>query len=257
MKYLLGIVLFAGLCLPLSAAAQDNRINSYDLGDGTRAACGTGDYEACFSLEFGRCASANPRVAIPACTRQLGEQDNRVTGRNVRYDRAIRYTLRALAHEKQGNTDRALADFDRAVNANGSIFWIQLQRGDAYFRAGIYEEALEAYNAASELFPDSASILINRSLVLAAAPDETLRNPAQALADAQRANQIAPRQPAYIDALACAYAANGDFENAVQTQERAITFVPRDDAAAIADYRTRLELYRQNMPFVMAPPAES
>ena len=111
-------------------------------------------------------------TAIPACTRQLATPENRLFRGDVRYQRAVRYTLRAIAHTKQGNVDRALSDYDRAVRADRSIFWIQTQRGDAYFLAGDYEEALESFDAAVALSPNSASLLVNRALVLAAAPDE-------------------------------------------------------------------------------------
>ena len=66
--------------------------------------CEAGDSDACFSIEFSTCADANPRVAIPACTRQLIQQDNRRTGGNNRYERAIRYILRANARLKLGGT---------------------------------------------------------------------------------------------------------------------------------------------------------
>ncbi len=245
-------------CLPTLAFAQiDGRYDDHNFGDGTGRACAVGEYEACFSLQFGRCADANARVAIPACTRQLAAQDNRRISGNIRFERAVRYALRAIAHTRQGNVDRALSDYDRAVRAHGSIFWIQTLRGDAYFLAGDYEEALESFDAAVELNPDMAAVLVNRALVLAAAPDEELRNASQALADAQRANELAPRQPAYIDALACAYAANGDFERAVEEQRRAITWLWPDDQDTIDDYRVRLDLYEQGMPYLMVPPADT
>jgi len=248
------LAILSVLFLSVPASAQVNSpYNQYDLGDGTRSACAAGDFEACFSLEFGRCADANPRVAIPACTRQLSTQDNRQHPGNARYNRAIIYALRANAHAKQGNADRALSDWDRAVRSDRSIFWIHSRRGEAHFLAGDYEEALDSFDTAIELNADSAAVLINRALVLAAAPEENLRNPAQALADAQRANELVPRQPAYIDALACAYAANGDFDSAVEEQRRAITWLRRDDQDTIDDYRVRLNLYEQGMPYLMAP----
>ena len=167
-------------------------------------ACGSGDRDACFQIEFGLCAARNPQVAIPACTRQLAVQDDRRTGGNARFERAIRYVLRGNAYAAQGNIDLALLDYDRAVTSDGTVFWIHAQRGDAYFLAGDFEQALVSYDAALALNPDSAAVLCNRALVYAAAPDEDLRNARQALADAQRANAIAPGQPAYVDALAVA-----------------------------------------------------
>ena len=213
--------------------------------------CGLGDQDACFALEYGRCADANPRVAIPACTRDLARQDNRVIPGNLRMDRATRYALRALAYAKQGDLDRALSDYDRAVTSHGGIFWIQMQRGDAYFLAGDDDEALESYDDAVALVPASAMALIYRATILAASADEDLRNPVQALEDAQRANQIDPGQPAYIDVLAVALAANGDFGRAIEEARRAISLLPPEDRSSRDDYQSRIALYEQGMPFLL------
>ena len=219
--------------------------------------CNLGDKDACFAIEFGECADRNPRLAIPACTRQLVVQDNRRTGGNVRFERAIRYVLRANAHLNLGNMDLALADYDRAVVTNGSVFWIHAQRGDAYFLTGNFEEALVSYDAALALNPDSAAVLNNRALVYAAAPDEEIRNAGQALADAQRANAIAPGQPAYVDALAVAFAANDDFDAAVAEAQRAIDLLPPGNQAVLDDFRSRLDLFENREAFRIAPRAGS
>jgi len=213
--------------------------------------CSNGNITGCYLIQYGDCADDNPRVAIPACTRALSVQDNRRFGVNFRFERAVRYMLRANAYTLQGNLDRALADYDRAIKADSGVFWIQMTRGDAYFLSGIYDEALESYNRVLELEPDEAAALTNRSLVLAAAPDEELRDAAQALADAQRANEIKPGQPAYIDALAVANAANGYFDLAVAEEQRAIDLLLRDDQSTRDAYRERLDLFQNNMAYRM------
>ena len=219
-------------------------------------ACSAGNISGCYLLQFGDCANDNPRVAIPACTRQLAMQDNRKSGVNLRFERAVRYLLRATAYTYQGDLDRALSDYDRAVTADGRTFWIHAVRGDAYFLAGIYDEALESYNRALALEEDEASARNNRVLVLAAAPDEALHNAPQALEDALRVNELVPNQPAYVDALAIAYAANGDFDMAAEEEERAIDLLPREDQALRDSYRERLRLFRNNVAYVMPANAE-
>ncbi len=56
--------------------------------------------------------------------------------------------------------------------------------------------------------------------------------------------------PYYRDTLAAAYAEAGQFDNAVAEQERAIEMLwaagQRDE---IADYQTRLDLYRGRQPY--------
>jgi tetratricopeptide (TPR) repeat protein len=219
--------------------------------------CNSGNRDACFAIEFGNCADANPRVAIPACSWQIAEQDTRRIGGDIRFERAIRYFLRANAYSRLGDLDNALSDYDLAVTTDASVFWMHAQRGDAYFLAGNFAEALVSYDAALALNSDLASVLNNRALVYAAAPDDEIRNATQALADAHRANEISPGQPAYIDALAVAYAANGDFENAVAEAERAIEILPPGNQAILDDYIARLALYRNGQTFRIAPTAGS
>jgi tetratricopeptide (TPR) repeat protein len=181
----------------------------------------------------------------------LVRQDNRVFPGNIRMDRATRYALRAVAYAKQGDLERALLDYDRAVNAYGNIFWIQMQRGDANFLAGNDEEALESYNAAVAIDSESAIALIYRAMMLAASAEEELRDPTQALRDAQKANEIDPGQPAYIDVLAVALAANGEFERAIEETQRAIGLLPPNDFSSRDEYESRLALYRDGTPFRM------
>ncbi|MGY9107360.1 MAG: hypothetical protein ACKVG0_12695, partial [Alphaproteobacteria bacterium] len=99
----------------------------------------------------------------------------------------------------------------------------------------------------------STEALIYRALITAAASEDELRDPAQALLDAQRADQLLPSQPAYVDILAVAYAANGSFQMAAQESRRAIDLLPIREQASKDDYRSRLDLYNQGLPFLMPP----
>ena len=56
-------------------------------------------------------------------------------------------------------------------------------------------------------------------------------------------------RPAFVAALATAYAENGEFEKAVDTQQHAIDLLGPEDQGAIGTYLSRLELYQQSRPF--------
>ena len=113
---------------------------------------------------------------------------------------------------------------------------------------------MSVINASLALVEENASVLNNRALIYAAAPNEGLRNPAQALADAQMANTLLPGQPAYTDVLGVAHAANGNFESAVSEAERAISLLPPGNNSVLADFRGRLDLYRSGTAFRIAAP---
>lgn len=240
------LVLLTIFCVPTSASAQKGLPN-------LEVECGRGVLEACFALRYGRCAHANPRIAIPACTRQLLDRNtawnNRPDSSLIHVDRATRYALRGSAQAKQGDIDRALADYDRAIRAHGDVYWMHALRGSALFAIDREQEALASFNEALSLAPNDALLLNARARLLSTALDENVRNGPQAITDAQRASELEPGRSAFVAALATAYAENGEFKKAVETQQRAIDLLGPEDQGAIETYLSRLELYQQGRPF--------
>jgi tetratricopeptide (TPR) repeat protein len=88
----------------------------------------------------------------------LGEFDRAM----VDYDRAIEldpqnavaYRNRAVAHCRQGDLEQALADFDRAIELDPEYAQAYGSRGNIYHQFGEYEKALEDYNKVIELHPN-------------------------------------------------------------------------------------------------------
>ena len=87
---------------------------------------------------------------------------------------------------------------------------------------------------------------------LATDSQATLRAPEQALVLATLAVELTGHEvPELLDTLAAAQAANGDFEQAAETLERALTLAPGSSAAEyIAQFRQRLALYRSGKAYV-------
>ena len=86
--------------------------------------------------------------------------------------------------------------------------------------------------------------------LLATFPDPQIRNPQLAIRYARRAVGLGdPVDWSYVDTLAAAYAAAGDFENAISEQRRAIELnYEQDDGAD-----ERLELYRSRRAYISPP----
>ena len=94
--------------------------------------------------------------------------------------------------------------------------------GNLLLRQRHLAEALRHYQAALGVEPDNAAVLNNVAWVLATAPDEALRDGAQAVRLAERACELTGnQQTACIGTLAAAYAEAGQFEKAVATARRA------------------------------------
>ncbi len=90
----------------------------------------------------------------------------------------------------------------------------------------------------------------NLAWLLATAADPALRDPREAIllveADAQGSEA-----PWLLDTLAAAYAADGRFEEAIRTADRAARIATEQELTASAEeIRARLSLYRQHEPYV-------
>lgn len=118
-------------------------------------------------------------------------------------------------------------------------YWTNL--GVAYLRLGNESEALAAYRKALDLgSPDGANGV---AWILATSSNPTIRNPASALEYAKKA--ISARKdrpdPNHLDTLAEAYYANGQYQDAVQTEQQAIALVPAENKGS---YEKSLEKYQ-------------
>lgn len=185
--------------------------------------------------------TAETQARIEACTDVI--DSGRVP------DSAPFIYLRAQLHGDQGNREATIDDLN---------LWLQSvpqESGNYYFAGasfaalGEFALAMDYYAEAIRLDPDNAAAYNNKAWLQSTGPDDDLRDGAQAVLDATRAVELED-SPIYRDTLAAAYAEAGNFERAVEEQERAVEeFEEGGDEANAADAQTRLELYRQNLPY--------
>ena len=112
-------------------------------------------------------------------------------------------------------------------------------------------EAVAQYREALRLNPNLAGVLNNLAWVLAANPDDGLRNGAEAVRLAERACELTHYgAPFFIGTLAAAYAEAGRFPEAVATAKEAEQLAAAAGLKDLAERnRQRLELYRANQPY--------
>ena len=102
-------------------------------------------------------------------------------------------------------------------------------------------------NEAIRLAPNYRPALIERAWLLATLPDANLRNGAQAIADATRANESTEwKDVKCLDTLAASHAEAGNFDEAVKWAEQA---VEKALANSQKEIRARLDLYRKRLPY--------
>jgi tetratricopeptide (TPR) repeat protein len=133
---------------------------------------------------------------------------------------------------------RALAKAPDAASA-----YFQLAR--AQTQLGNYADALGNYEKVLTLKPDNAEVLNNLALLYTTATNLEVRSPRMAVQLAIRACDATSSQNArFMDTLARAYAATGDFFQAITWEEKAIKRARQlSDEELARELQPRYQLY--------------
>ena len=99
------------------------------------------------------------------------------------------------------------------------------------------------------LNPDHIDSHNNLAWLLATTADDNVRDPAEAVRLAKRACELTQySRPDFLDTLAAAYAAGGDFAKAVEIAEKALSLVSGSEKQTNW-IQERIELYKANKPY--------
>jgi protein O-mannosyl-transferase len=149
-----------------------------------------------------------------------------------------------------GDDDEAIIHFQRALQIEPNNLKAQWNLADALMRKGRTGEAIVHYRQALQLKPDEIQIENNLALLLAIAPLASDRNGAEALKLAQQANQLSGGQnPVILHTLAAAYAETGQFDNAIQTLQKAIALArTAGQPQTVEQLNAELKLYQAGRP---------
>jgi len=167
-------------------------------------------------------------------------------------DFVLAYINRGLAWGAKKDYSRAIADENRAIRLEPRNVYARNNRAIFQGRKGEYERAVADFDEALKIDPTFQPARAGLALMLASCPDEKYRDGKRAVELATVAYRDSrPEEPLFGAALAAAYAEAGDFERAVELQERAIQFTP--DADEKDELRSRLDLYKLKKPFRQEP----
>lgn len=195
---------------------------------------------------------------------------------------------RAELYYHSDEFDKAIADYSEVIKVEprnseallyrGYCFWrknrlkesisdyskfIELEPGNAsayncraklYFADYQKDKAVQDYKEAIRLEPKNAENCNELAWLLCTCAKETTRDGKAAVEYAKKACELTDyRNARYLDTLAAAYAENGDFEEAVKWQEKAIAialdFPPEDiDKELKQTLEGHLKLYREKKP---------
>ena len=145
----------------------------------------------------------------------------------------------------------AIKHFRSAVDAEPEATMPHYNLGMALQAHGDLEAALKQYLEALALSPDSSAPMYRVAWILATHPSASVRDPDRAVALATQAVALTDStNPEILDVLAAAYAAAGNFEQAVETAQAALALaVDRQAKPLEGQILMRLESYRRRQSF--------
>jgi tetratricopeptide (TPR) repeat protein len=119
---------------------------------------------------------------------------------------------------------------------------------------GRFDEAISDYEAAVRVDPGYALAFNALAWLRATCPTAELRDGAEAIESATKANELTNWKKAdYVTTLAAAYAEAGDFDAAVKWQKNAIDLLTEKQEHLRADFEERLKLYQSGKPYRESP----
>lgn len=187
---------------------------------------------------------------------RLGQYDDAVRDYTqvlqLRGDDAESYSARAFANVQRGRLDAALADIDMVVQLQPDHAVAYADRAGIHAAMGHWQRAANDYREAIRLDDTLGQAYHGAAWLMATCPDPGFRDPELALRAAQRAIQLdGSDNYAYLDTLAAAQAAAGQYEQARKSVAEAIHAAPQE---AADELRVRLATYEKGEPYRESSP---
>ena len=149
----------------------------------------------------------------------------------------------------RGKTDKAMKVLDQAVEIDPLCADSHGNRAVVLLSLGRYDKAIDDLDEVVKVAPNSVRALRERAWILATCPDAKVRNGEQAVSSATRACELTDwKDPHCLSTLAAAHAESGQFEEAVERQQKAIELLT-DKSPDKREYRKVLDRYKANKPY--------
>ena len=151
----------------------------------------------------------------------------------------------------KGEKDEPMRLYTQAVNIDPNYIEAYRNLAEALLKSGNGPAALQVWKTALERNPNDLPTLYRLSWIMATHPDPAMRRTFEPVDLAKRGMELTQgKEPAFLDALAAAYAQTGRFSEAKDLVKRAIEILPAGSTSPQADIlRTRLAAYEDEKPF--------
>ena len=211
--------------------------------------------------EFDKALEINPDYAdahrnLGRALAMIGQLDQAIP----HFEKAIEINpLFAEAHSDLGRLlvvagqyDQAMPHLEKALAIKPNLVEAHYYLGASlYYSQARAKEALAQWREALRVDPNFVPAMNDAAHALAAGPNASDRNGAEAVKLAERAVQLSgARNPAYLDTLAAAYAEAGRFPEAIATARKALDIAAQHHLAQLTEgLNSRIKLYESHQPY--------
>ena len=136
------------------------------------------------------------------------------------------YCERGSAYLNGGEVDKALADFNKAVELNPGLALAYCNRGSVYISKNEYDKALSDLNKAIELVPDFSMAYNNRGMVYKKRGEYE-----KALSDYNKAIELDHENVVFYNNRAQAYEEKGEYDKSISDSNKALELSPKNSMA--------------------------
>ncbi len=152
----------------------------------------------------------------------------------------------------EGDYVEALKCYEKALALDPIIQDALVNSAYILTKQGRRLEAVERLETACKIYPKNLEPLKYLALIRAGSPEPQLRNPLQAIQLAKKAVALAgTNSAAYQGTLAAAYAANGQFPEAVDAIRQQLEWAEQGtNLHLVMEIKRRLDSYQSGVPFV-------
>ncbi len=167
------------------------------------------------------------------------------------------YAQRGLFYDKEGDLNRAMADYNKAIGLSPDYYDAYNNRGIIYAKQGAFIQAMADFNKAIEIKPGSSIAYNNRGSAY-----DKQGNLAQAMSDYNKAIEINPDYAEAYNRRGSLYDEEGDLIHAISDYNKAIGLIPdhydaynnrgisyakQDDfTQAVSDFSKAIEISPEN-----------
>jgi len=167
------------------------------------------------------------------------------------YKNAAFLSTLSVAYSSANRFSEAAQTLETALNLDPNSAALHNGLGDVLLSQGKFKEAIGQMQRSLEIEPNNPDAKNGMAWILATCPDSNMRNPSEAIRLAQEACIATNyKKASKLDTLGAAYASAGRFAEAIETAEKALSLVDKNDEYTLEQFQQHLDLYKVSKPYI-------